>query len=194
MKHLIIYSHPNPQSFNHAILETYIDAVRARGDEGQVRDLYQLNFQPVLSAEDLAGFSEGKIAPEIVTEQEFVAWADLITFIYPLWWAGMPAIAKGYIDRVFCDGFAYRFGPDGLEPLLKGKKAMTITTLGDTSENYEKQGFFEAMDKLTDGISFAFSGLHSIDHIYFGAVPLVSHEERRAMLNEVKTIVSQLES
>ncbi len=190
MKHLVVYSHPNPKSFNHAILETFVDEVKSKGGEVRVRDLYGMKFQPILTGEELAGFSQGKIADDLKIEHEHVSWADAITFIFPLWWAGMPAIAKGYIDRVLCDGFAYRFGKNGLEQLLADKKVFTITTLGDSEANYKEKGFFEAMDKLLDGITYAFAGLQSLGHLYFGQVPLVSDTERKEMLSKVREVVA----
>ena len=192
MKHLAVFSHPNPKSFNRAILDAFVAAVQERGDEVRVRDLYALAFQPVLKASDLVGAAAGRVAEEVRAEQEHVAWADLITFIYPLWWGGMPAIAKGYVDRVFSEGFAYAFDEKGLTRLLTGKKALTITTLGDTVENYRAQGFFDAMNTLMDGILFDFAGIEAIEHKYFGSVPLATDDERKRMLDDVRDLVRRL--
>jgi NAD(P)H dehydrogenase (quinone) len=192
MRHLAVFSHPNPKSFNRAILDTYVAACKEKGDEVRVRDLYALAFQPALSATDLAGVTAGRVAEEIRVEQEHIAWADLIAFIFPLWWGGMPAIAKGYVDRVFSEGFAYSFDENGLRRLLTAKKALTITTLGDTAENYREKGFFDAMNRLMDGILFDFSGIAALEHVYFGAVPLVSDDERGRMLHDVKELVRRL--
>jgi NAD(P)H dehydrogenase (quinone) len=177
MNHLVVFSHPNPRSFNRAILDAYTAALQERGREVRVRDLYALGFDPVLS-----------LAPEVRAEQEHVRWADVIAFIYPLWWAGMPAIAKGYVDRVFTEGFAYSFGPNGLERHLTGKKVLTITTLGDTLENYTKRAFIESMDRLMDGIMFDFAGLEVLGHTYFGSVPTVTDGQRKEMLEDVRRL------
>ncbi|MFH1263910.1 MAG: NAD(P)H-dependent oxidoreductase [Pseudomonadota bacterium] len=186
MKHLIVFAHPNPKSFNRAILDTYTGALKESGHEVRIRDLYAMDFPPVLSADDLAGVSQGKIAKEVREEQQHVAWADRITFIYPLWWCGMPAIAKGYIDRVFAEGFAYAFDANGLKKLLTGKQVMTIVTLGDSEENYRNKGFFAAMDQLMDGVTFEFPGLTVVGHKYFGSVPIASDADRKRMLSEVR--------
>lgn len=84
--------------------------------------LYELNFNPVLGASDFISFSKGNTPEDIKEEQEHISWADSITFIYPVWWAGLPAILKGYVDRVFSHGFAYAYGENGIEKLLSGKK------------------------------------------------------------------------
>ena len=190
MKHLIIYSHPNPESFNHAILETYVDTLKDAGHEVRVRDLYAESFDPVLKGEDLATMAAGEIPESVKGEQAHVAWADVLTFIYPLWWAGPPAIAKGYLDRVFSAGFAYSFGPEGLQRLLTDKQVATIVTIGDTEENYEKKRFFECMDKLMDEVTFDFSGIQPLWHKYFGSVPLVSDDERKKMLEEIRGLAA----
>jgi NAD(P)H dehydrogenase (quinone) len=185
MNHLVVFSHPNPKSFNRAILDSYVMALREAGQEARVRDLYALAFQPVLTANDLIGAGKAQLTQDVRAEQEHVAWADVITFIYPLWWAGMPAIAKGYVDRVFSEGFAYTFDEGGLRKLLATKRAVTITTLGDSCENYRRLGFIDAMDKLMDGILFDFAGITPVEHKYFGSVVTSSDEERRQMLEEV---------
>jgi NAD(P)H dehydrogenase (quinone) len=107
MNHLIVYAHPHPESLNHAILNTTISTLKNNGHDVFVRDLYELNFQPVLQPEDTAAMKEGHTPKDIKTEQEFINDADVITFIYPIWWTGLPAILKGYVDRVFAYGYAY---------------------------------------------------------------------------------------
>ena len=101
MTHLIIYAHPNKQSFNHAILQRTVKASNKLGVETVVRDLYNLNFNPVLSWEEVKAAGQGIIPSEIQFEQQLITQAKLFTLIYPLWWMGFPAILKGYLDRLF---------------------------------------------------------------------------------------------
>ncbi len=109
MRHLVITAHPSAKSFNHAVVETYMSALieRKRKHRVECRDLYAANFNPVLSMRDLAAAGRGKAAKDIRQEQAAVRRADVITLIAPLWWSGFPAMLKGYLDRVFCAGFAY---------------------------------------------------------------------------------------
>jgi NAD(P)H dehydrogenase (quinone) len=108
MNVLVIYAHPYKQSFNHAIKETIVESVALGSNLVEVRDLYVLNFNPVLRAEELANsFNSGTVLDDVAVEQEFIRWADMVVFVYPLWWAGMPAILRGYLDRVLSFGFAY---------------------------------------------------------------------------------------
>ena len=189
MKYLILYAHPNAGSFNHAILETVREELAKAGKEVSVRDLYAQNFNPVLSANDLAGLMQGQLQPEVKAEQEFISSADLLVVIYPLWWAGMPAILKGYIDRVFTEGFAYRIvGPD-LEGLLQGRKVLLITTTGAPQEMYEASGMFRSMAQTTGEGIFQFTGMELIEHKYLCAIPYLTDADRKKMLEEVKGLV-----
>ena len=86
MKHLIIYAHPNSQSLNSHLKQILTEYLCDSGHEVIVRDLYQLNFNPTLSLEDLQGQRMGLVAHEVRQEQEFIMWAEHITFIYPIWW------------------------------------------------------------------------------------------------------------
>lgn len=86
-----------------------------------VRDLYAINFQPVISSSEVIG----GIGEDVVREQEFLQWAEVITLIYPIWWTGMPAIMKGYIDRVFSYGFAYKYVNGVQMGLLKERKLLS---------------------------------------------------------------------
>ena len=189
MKYLILYAHPNPKSFNHAVLETVMDALAKAGKEVSVRDLYAQNFNPVLSANDLAGMVQGQLQPDVMAEQAFISSADLLVVIYPLWWAGMPAILKGYIDRVFTDGFAYHISETGIEALLKSKKVLLITTTGAPQEMYEASGMFKSMAQTTGEGIFQFTGMELIEHKYLCAIPHVTDEDRRKMLEELRELI-----
>jgi NAD(P)H dehydrogenase (quinone) len=191
MKHLIIYSHPNPKSFNHAILDVYEQSLVEQGHDVCIRDLYAMNFNPVLSGQDLAMARQKIYAPDVVTEQEKVEWADVITMICPIWWAGLTSNLRGYIDRVFSSGFAYAYGPNGLERRLIGKKIVLINTMGESYENYTKTGMIRSMNQTIDGCMSDFTGIEVFKHLYFGNVIGCSDEERLSMLEEVKDLVSQ---
>ncbi len=183
MHTLIVYAHPNPASFNHAILETVLESLKRKTWEVNVRDLYAMRFDPVLSGSELEALRQGRVSEDVAVEQDHVRRADLLVFIYPIWWAGMPAVLRGYIDRVFSKGFAYDYGPEG--GLLKGKKVLIFNTLGAPLEAYETTGIFKSMQQLTDQETFRFCGMEVVGHHYFGSVPTVTHEERLKMLAQV---------
>ena len=164
MKHLIIYCHPHNQSLNHLLKDTVLDALQ--GQDVQVRDLYQLNFNPVLSQEDMVGQRKGMVADDVKKEQEFITNADIITFIYPIWWTGLPAMMKGYIDRVLSYGFAYRYDQGVQKGLLTGKKVIIINTHGKSNEEYAASGMDRALVLTSDNGIYKYCGLDIIGHLY----------------------------
>ncbi|KFN15821.1 NAD(P)H-dependent oxidoreductase [Bacillus pseudomycoides] len=129
MNVLIIYAHPNPSSFNAAILEHVQKGLQETNHFVTLLDLYKEQFNPVLI------FNEDKRRRDLVYEEEtekyrrLIKEADFFIFIYPIWWWGMPAILKGFIDRVFVTGFAYKYEGALPKGLLIGKKAWVINTL-----------------------------------------------------------------
>lgn len=139
MKILVIYAYPNHTGFSARVLQTVRENL---GNQHQVKvlDLYQEDFDPSLvfndqkRRRDLAGDEETK------KYRELLKWSEQLVVIFPIWWGGMPAILKGFIDRVFVKGFAYEY--NGLLPvgLLKGRKAWVITS-HDTPKPYAR--FFQ---------------------------------------------------
>ncbi|MBE7683813.1 NAD(P)H-dependent oxidoreductase [Paenibacillus sp. P13VS] len=190
MKHLIVYAHPHADSFNRAILNTAVEALEAQGHEVVVRDLYALEFQPVLSAADTTSMRAGQNPQDITTEQKFITDADAITFIYPIWWTGLPAILKGYVDRVFAYGFAYASGEAGIEKLLTGKKGLIINTHGTPSDIYDQIGMTAGMKMTSDVGIFDFVGIESVDHLFFGSIGYLDDAAYQSMLEQVKQTVS----
>jgi NAD(P)H dehydrogenase (quinone) len=192
MNYLIVYSHPNPNSFNHAIKEALAAALKERGGEVRVRDLYPINFHPVLSTRDFQYYMDGKVPDEVKTEQEHIRWADVIIFVYPIWWTGLPAMVKGYIDRVFTKGFAYDYTAEGIAGLLEGKKVFIFNTTGTPGPVYEKSGMVKSIKQTSDEGIFKFCGMELLGHKFFFAVPAITDVERKAMLEEVREIAANI--
>ncbi|PLX18079.1 MAG: NAD(P)H dehydrogenase [Candidatus Muiribacterium halophilum] len=188
MNSLIIYAHPNPKSFNHAILENLEKTLLDKGNSIKIRDLYSLGFNPILAAKDFEEFIKGNIPADIKIEQNNIDWADHIFFIFPIWWFGMPAILKGFIDRVFSNGFAYKYTEKGPVGLLNDKVATIINTTGGNKEQYIENKFKEAIDITNDIGKLAFCGIKVIEHKYFYGVPMVSDGIRKEYLEEINDI------
>lgn len=167
MKQLIIYAHPNPKSLNSQFKDTLTKHLELMGSEVVVRDLYQLDFNPVLSLDDMAGQRAGIVSDDVKQEQEFISWADCITFIHPIWWTGLPAMMKGYIDRVFSYGFAYRYDNGIQKGLLVGKQVVIINTHGKSNAEYEEIGMDTALKLTSDKGIYAYSGLEIKKHFFF---------------------------
>ncbi|XEC96519.1 NAD(P)H-dependent oxidoreductase [Paenibacillus tarimensis] len=192
MKHLVVYAHPNPDSFNHAIVETTVRALQDKGHEVTVRDLYAINFQPVLKSRDTEAMKAGQTPEDIKTEQEYIAQADVITFVYPIWWTGMPAILKGYIDRVFSYGFAYAYGEQGIDKLLTGKKGFIINTHGTPKEIYDQIGMTGGLKITSDTGIFDFTGIEPVEHLLFGSVPNAGEAALKDILQQIEETVKRL--
>ncbi|WP_109078653.1 NAD(P)H-dependent oxidoreductase [Aggregatibacter kilianii] len=183
MKHLIISAHPNQQSFNRALVERIIKVSHELNVETIVRDLYTLNFNPVLSWNELSAGAEGIVPTEIKFEQNLIKEADLITLVYPLWWMGFPAILKGYLDRVLSYGFAYKTGNEGSIGLLGDKKMQHFITMGNNLERYQSLNFDQALQTcLVDGL-FNFCGITDIQHEIFGDMHLLDEVDYQKILS-----------
>jgi NAD(P)H dehydrogenase (quinone) len=189
MNHLVVFAHPNPKSFGKGILDTVVKASEEKGAAVKVRDLYELGFDPILKPSDFVAFKEGNVPEDIAAEQEIIRWADVITFIYPVWWTSLPAILKGYVDRVFSYGFAYEYIEGAPNGLLKGKKALLFSTTGTPDELYAANGMHASMKQTTDQGIFNFSGMEEVSHTFFGAVPYVSEEVRSDYLQKAAAVV-----
>jgi len=176
MRHLIIYSHPNDESLNHHFLNTVTEILQTQNHEIRIRDLYLLDFNPVLSLQDLKDQRSGQLSEDIKEEQEHILWADHITFIYPIWWTGMPAIMKGFIDRAFSYGFAYRYDQGIQKGLLKGKKITIINTHGKSKTEYESMGMDRALSLTSDKGVYTYCGLEINRHLFFDRADKATEE------------------
>ncbi|MDD3876560.1 MAG: NAD(P)H-dependent oxidoreductase [Bacteroidales bacterium] len=186
MKTLVIIASHNSTSFNNAIKKRAVEKLKNDGHDIVVRDLYEMNFNPVLTKNDFEKLHGNNLPEEIVREQEYIKWAEKIIVIYPIWWTGMPAILKGYFDRVMLYGFAYKFDNTGLVKLLKGKEALIFSTSGQPKEHYEAIGMYDAMNKTTDLGIFDFVGINVKKHIYFPSIISANDSTRNEYLNTVE--------
>jgi len=171
MKHAVILGHPSPQSFAHSVAGAYRNAVTTLGHQAIVRDLYALDFDPCLRSEEIprpAGFSP---AAGVQAERAAIADADVFVFVYPLWFNAPPAIVSGYVQRVFGMGFGY--GPiheGGNEPLLRGKRMLSFTSSGSSSEWLKSEGAWSALTTLFDHHVADVCGLSVLDHVHVGGL------------------------
>ena len=108
MKHLIVVAHPSEESFTLALARAYAAELELLGHSTTIYDLYRMGFNPVLAAHELEPVrADNPVSGDVARAQEDIRDADVLTVIYPLWWLSMPAMMKGYVDRVFARGFAY---------------------------------------------------------------------------------------
>jgi NAD(P)H dehydrogenase (quinone) len=191
MKHLIIYAHPNDGSLNHHLMQTVVDSLQSNNHDIEIRDLYQLHFSPVLSLEDMNGQRMGKVADDVKLEQDYILWADHITFIYPIWWTGMPAIMKGFIDRVFSYGFAYRYDQGVQKGLLTGKRTTIINTHGKSHAEYESIGMNKALSLTSDKGIFTYCGFEIEQHFFFDKADRANAETIAAWSAQIESLYAK---
>jgi NAD(P)H dehydrogenase (quinone) len=189
MKHLIILAHPNAESFSSSLVKALHSHLVSEGNEVKTRNLYEIGFNPVLSADDFSAFADKKTPKDIAVEQEYVKWADHIIFVFPVWWGGMPAILKGYVDRVFSEGFAYEYVGDGANVLLPPLKGSTICATGFFSDVYKK--VHDAMKVVYGDVFFGFTGITPYKHLFYGGVPYVSNEIKQAYIQDAIKEISE---
>ena len=157
MKVFILYAHPEPEkSFNGELLRTSIKTLEAEGHEVRVSDLYQMQFNPVASEKDFLerrfpdrlqydreqkhAVKYDALTADIVEEIEKVMWCDLFIVQFPLYWFSMPAIMKGWFDRVFANSLIYGAGKRMENGGLKGKKAMVCLSTGAEETMFKPNG------------------------------------------------------
>ncbi len=127
---LIIYAHPNRDGHCGFFLSTLEKKLQGRDIEYELVDLYEDNFGPVLKPSEHYTSGRREIAPEVLKIQEKIKDSEKLVFIYPTWWQNTPSILKGFIDRVFTPHFAYKYEGKIPRGLLKGKKALILTSTG----------------------------------------------------------------
>lgn len=193
MKTLIVYAHPNPKSFCHTLVRCAEEELEKREMDYLLRDLYLLEFDAILAGDDFFAAPGEALSKDIVKEQQFVSEADLLVFIYPIWWFSMPAILKGWVDRVFSEGFAFAFeGKKGPVGLLKGKRAALFNTTGGSEALYTQHGYRDSMLTTIDKGIFRSCGIDVVQHRFFYAVPASSPEDRAQMIVDFRNDLARL--
>jgi putative NADPH-quinone reductase len=131
MRALVLFAHPKEDSFAAAVLSTVTGELGTAGAEHRVRDLYRSNFSPVLTARELDVYLDEALNTEAVAQEvDDLRWADTLIFVYPTWWYGLPAMLKGWLDRVLVPGVAFGMPREGedIRPGLTNITRMGVFT------------------------------------------------------------------
>lgn len=140
MKTLIVYGHPKTKGHCSLILENIEKELKKEKVEYDVLDLYKIKYDPILHENEHYTAGNREISKENKRFQDMIKKAKRLIFIYPVWWGSMPAIVKGFIDRVFVSGFGFKRKGNMYEGLLKDKKAAVILTTGAPLFFYKLMG------------------------------------------------------
>jgi len=203
MNVFIVYAHAEPKSFNGALLQTACETLEQQGHAVKVSDLHAMNFDPVssranfttvsdpnylkLQVEEMFAAKVGGFAPCLKAEMDKLLWCDLLLLQFPLWWFGLPAILKGWIDRVFAMGFAYGGGKIYETGVFRGKRAMCSLTTGGPGPMYAPGGRNGEIDMVLFPIQhgmFSFCGFDVLPpYVAYGPAHL-NDEDRQRYLAE----------
>jgi len=171
MKHVVVVAHPAAESFTMALTRTYTAELEQLGHSQRTYDLYRMGFNPVLGAQELLPITTDRSAsPDVMKAQDDIRAAAAVTLIYPLWWLSMPAMMKGYVDRVFARGFAYESHEGIVRGLLTGKKAVLMTVSGAPLPLLTKSGNWNAVQILQDTHVFRSTGFELLEHLHFDEI------------------------
>ncbi len=157
-----------------------------------MRRLAELDLEPVLMRAEYAASVRGEYPPEVLAEQAALRAADSLTLVFPLWWVGFPAQLKGWIDRVLGYGFAYELEGETPIPGLTGKRAATISTMGNTVDDYRRDGTLEAMERIWDAHIFRWCGFEPVGHAWLGNATLADDGERNLHREALETLARKV--
>lgn len=187
----VILGHPQPGSFNHAIAETAVRALRERGHTVWFHDLYVEGFDPLLSHGEIP--RDAALPPDIQQHCDEIAAADGIVIVHPNWWGQPPAILKGWVDRVIRPGVAYEFlegdGGEGVPVgLLKAQAALVFNT-ANTPEVRENEAFGDPLQLLWKNCIFDLCGVPAFYRRMYRVIVTSSVKERQSWIEEVASII-----
>ena len=213
MKVLIVHAHPEPKSFCSALKDLSAETFRKNGHEVQISDLYAMKFNPIGGAHDFKkaenadyfkyqseqvnAYQNDLYAEDLKTEMDKLVSADIVIFSFPLWWFGLPAILKGWVDRVFAMGFAYGAGKGVYDTgVFKGKKSMAIFTTGGPEIAYGEKGkngtIEQTLFPINHGMLY-FVGMNVIEPFIAYSPARLSDEERKNLLEKLKSKIENIE-
>lgn len=185
-KILIINGHPNKDSFNFGIAKAYQDGALQSGAEVKEIVIADLNFNPNLQF----GYQKRmELEPDLVKAWEKIQWADHLVWIHPVWWGGLPATTKGFIDRIFLPGFAFKYRENSVwwNKLLKGKTAHIITTLDQPGLYYRFFFGRPIVNQLRKSV-LEFCGVKPVKVTYVGIIKTLDIKQREVWLEKIKLL------
>ncbi len=189
----VILAHPDPHSFNHAIADAAIEELKSNGHRAILHDLYAEKFDPVLAGEEIP--KDAHLSAEMELHCNELSAADGIIIIHPNWWGQLPAILKGWVDRVFRPGLAYRFmegdkGEGVPAGLLKAKSAIVFNTSNTVTER-ELAVFGDPLETIWKNCIFGLCGVKTFYRETFSVVVTSTAVQRQEWLTKVRTVVNK---
>lgn len=213
MNVFIVYAHHEPTSFNGALLKIAQDSLTQAGHAVKVSDLYAMGFDPVSDRRNFVTVKDSVIlnqqleeayasehdgyAVELKAEHAKLAWCDVLILQFPLWWLGMPAILKGWVDRVFSIGHAYGGGRWFDHGRLAGKRAMCVVTTGGSELVFSDAGIYDSIETVLYPVHrgiLGFCGFTVLSPFMAYGPARLSAEQRRDILADYSERLLNLDS
>jgi NAD(P)H dehydrogenase (quinone) len=185
-KTLIINGHPDKESFCFALAQRYKTGADAAGISCKLIHLVDLAFNPILTY----GYRKvSPLEPDLIQAQQDITEADHLVFVYPTWWGTYPALLKGFFDRAFLPGFAFKYRKDSplWDKLLKGKTARLIVTM-DTPRWYNYLVYRSPGHNSMKRAILEFSGIKPVKITSFGPIKSSDADRRNRWLQEVESL------
>ncbi len=173
----VLLAHPDKDSFNGHLADTYCEGARAKGHDVRLQHLGEMRFDPILW-KGLKVIQQ--LEPDLLQAQENITWCDRWVIVYPMWWGSVPALFKGFLDRTLHPGFAYKYHAKGpwWDKLLKGRSAHLITTC-DSPSIYAWWQYRNSDLNAVKQATLKFCGIGPVQVTRFDRVRF-SDEEKRA--------------
>lgn len=188
---LLILGHPSENSFCNALLDAYQKGAEKSGANCKVLYISRLKFDVNLSD----GYKTGdamNLEEDLLVAQKLIQWADHVVLVYPNWWGFMPAITKGFIDRVFLPDFAFKYHSGELFPekLLTGKSIRLLVTM-DTPKWWFYLIYRASQYQILKNIVFGFVGFNPVRFSTFGFIRKSTDNQRNKWLKKVEQLGNQ---
>lgn len=189
-KVLIINGHPNGGSFNFGVANAYENGARSVGAEVKHLVVSELKFNPNL---EFGYQKRTPLEPDLIAAWESIQWAEHLVWVHPVWWGGLPAIMKGFIDRLFLPGMAFQYRENSIQwdKLLKGKTAHIITTLDQPSWYYRLVYGRPSVNQLKKS-TLEFCGISPVKVTYLGIVKTSDFNVRKKWLEKIEQLGKKL--
>jgi NAD(P)H dehydrogenase (quinone) len=186
----LINGHPNNESFNFALAEAYKKGAENSGAEIKEIIIRDLDFNPNLQF----GYQKRmELESDLIKAWEIIQWADHLVWIHPVWWGGLPAVTKGFIDRLFLPGLAFKYRENSVwwDKLLTGKTAHIITTLDQPSWYYRIFYGRPSINQLKKS-TLEFCGIKPVKVTYIGIIKNAKEEQRKKWIEKVYSLGEKL--
>jgi len=183
---LVINGHPHRDSFNHALADSYINAIDKTKANVSIINIGDLDFDPNLK---MGYRKRSNLEPDLLNSLELIQNADHLVWVFPMWWCGCPAVMKGFIDRAFLPDITYKMHEDKPFPekLLKGKTARLIVTADSPGWYNRLSNKNAAINQIKKGV-LEFCGVKPVKTTYFAPIKKSTEENRNKWLKKVEEL------